>query len=116
MTFAELKRNKDISVATDDGNLEVFQAPYDKRVKLLKDLRSFLKDDGYWRVHPLAFNEIHVFIVCPHCGNIHDHGRGGRNSDNYAGHRVSHCADRWCQRSGKYIKRERNNGYIITKP
>ncbi len=65
--------------------LESYPNPKDKRKKLYKDTRSFIKGE-YWQVHPVSYGKSGktVNIVCPFCGNIHTHG-------NASGHRVSHC-------------------------
>lgn len=63
------------------------------------DSRSFMRD-GFWQVYPVGVDQHHVYIVCPHCGEIHLHGH---TVDGYEGHRVSHC------KSGD------NNGYWILK-
>lgn len=74
--------------------------PADKRRKThAADSRSFIQD-GFWQVYPIGVDQYHVYIVCPHCGEIHLHGR---TADGYEGHRVSHC------KSGS------NNGYWILK-
>jgi len=39
-------------------------------------------------VYPFALDDIHVYIVCPYCGEIHAHGSA---KGDYEGMRVSHC-------------------------
>jgi hypothetical protein len=47
----------------------------------------------------IAADNIHVFIICPYCGEIHLHGSNGMlegsEGPNKWGHRVAHC-------NGKY--------------
>ena len=103
MRFNTFKNSKDIEYAIDLNNLETYHPPHDKRIKLVRDNRSFLHDDNYWCVFPAGFNESQVYIVCPHCGEIHIHGRGDKPDYQYEGHRASHCI--------KY----KNNGYVIIR-
>jgi len=100
MRFSEYKKERDVTHCADIGELEVYNPPNSKLIKLIRDERSYIADyDGfgdYWHVFPIGYDNIHVYIVCPFCGEIHIHGRSNSN-----GHRVSHC-------------RELNNkGYVI---
>lgn len=42
---------------------------------LVKDTRSYVGEDGKWNVYPVGYTDQHctadVFVVCPHCGEIH---------------------------------------------
>jgi len=79
--------------------LQIFYKPNNKQIKLVKDNRSFISAEGYWQVYPVGFDYGHcVYIVCPHCGEIHIHGA-------QPGHRLSHC-------NGI----NDNNGYEIIMP
>jgi len=97
------KKSSNVEHVIDLNKLEVYHSSQNKRIKLVKDNRSFLDGDGYWRVYPIGFNESQVYIVCPHCGEIHMHGRGRKPEYQYEGHRARHCVD------------HENNGYIIVR-
>ncbi len=65
--------------------------PPDRRNKTLAiDPRSFVDAEGYWNVYPIAIDRHHVYIVCPWCREIHNHGN---DNGDYEGHRVSHCSE-----------------------
>ena len=40
------------------------------------------------RVKPFKVDDVHVFIKCPYCKEIHTHGASGGN---YEGYRTPHC-------------------------
>ena len=101
MKYSNFKRSTDIERVIDINSLEIYHSPNNKRINLVRDNRSFQDDEGYWQVYPIGFNESQVYIVCPHCGEIHLHGRGGKPDYQYEGHRASHCID------------NQNNGYVI---
>ena len=103
MRFSQFKQTKNVELVVDTNSLEEYRAPSNKSIRLCKDKRSFLDDKGYWNVYPIAFSSIEVFVVCPHCGEIHLHGRGQEPEFKYEGHRVSQCL------AGS------NNGYIIKR-
>ena len=73
--------------------------PNHRQPMVVEDSRSKLWDDGYWRVQPIGYswNRISVFIVCPHCKNIHIHG-------NSNGHRGTHCDPHVNRNNGYYIE------------
>ena len=96
MRFSEFKRRRDVDFLIDLGELEIYPAPHNKLVKLVRDGRSYVGDGGFWKIRPLAFswNRKTLFIACPYCGEIHEHS-------NAPGHRVSHC------------KQRNNEGYVL---
>ena len=96
MRFSKFKQQKNVRYVYDLNELEIYHPPNNKLINLVRDKRSFIGDDKLWRVYPIAFDNVQVFIVCPHCGNIHLHGIG-------SGHRVCHCKP----------PNEDNNGYWI---
>jgi len=101
MRFNDYKKSKGIEHAVDLNSLETYKS---KRIILVRDNQSFIDADGYWHVYPIGFNKSQVYVVCPHCGKIHLHGRGEGPDYEYEGHRARHCSD------------NDNNGYIITRP
>ena len=103
MRFSINKQSKSAGHVIDINILEIYHPVNDKRINLVRDNRSFLNGDGYWQVYPIGFNESQVYIVCPHCGEIHLHGRGEKPNYQYEGHRTSHCIE------------HKNNGYIIMR-
>jgi len=103
MKYSDYKKSTDIEHVIDLNSLEIYHSPKNKRIKLVKDNRSFKDDESYWQVYPIGFNESQVYIVCPHCGEIHLHGRGKKPDYQYEGHRASHCIE------------NQNNGYVIVK-
>lgn len=42
----------------------------------------------------IAVNRVHVFVLCPFCGEIHLHGSGGKIHEDAYGGRGAHCIDR----------------------
>ena len=88
MRFSEFKKQRNIRLLIDLEDLEVYHPPNHKLIRLVKDSRSFVGDNGYWYVYPIAVDDLHSFMVCPYCGKVHVHGY----SDD-TGHRVAHCAD-----------------------
>lgn len=101
MKYSDYKKSTDIENVIDLDSLEIYHLPNNKRTKLVKDNRSFKDNEGYWQVYPIGFDESHVFIVCPNCGEIHSHGRGKKPDYQYGGHRAPHCTE------------NQNNGYVI---
>lgn len=90
MTFYEFDKYIDrapIRIVYRLEELIRFDAPK-KTGALMRDSRSFLGKDGYWHVYPIAFGKSQVFIVCPHCGEIHGHSH---ENGRFAGFRLSHC-------------------------
>lgn len=78
------KQHGKLLVNLDD--LEVFKWKGNRQSII--DRRSFDNPAECWHVYPIAVDNVHVFIVCPFCGNIHLHGVSGGD---YEGHRVEHC-------------------------
>jgi hypothetical protein len=103
MRLSLFMQNKSVELAADIAGLEEYRAPGNKSTRLCRDKRSFLDGGGYWNVYPIGFNSSQVFVVCPHCGEIHLHGRGQGPEFRYEGHRASQCLA--CN----------NNGYIILR-
>jgi len=123
MRLSQFKQIKNVELVVDINSLEEYRlfeslckewivcpllrtasrAPSNKSIRLCRDKRSFLDDKGYWNVYPVAFNPAQVFVVCPHCGEIHLHGRGQEPEFKYEGHRVCQCLV------------GNNNGYIIKR-
>jgi hypothetical protein len=103
MRFRHFKQTKGIELVIDIKNLEEYRSPGKKSIRLCKDKRSFVDNDGYWNVYPIAFNPAQVYVVCPHCGEIHMHGRGQEPEFKYEGHRVTQCIV------------PNNNGYVILR-
>jgi hypothetical protein len=89
MRLSLFKQSKSAELAVDIAGLEEYRMPGNKSVRLCRDKRSFIDNGGYWNVHPNAFNFSQVFVVCPHCGEIHLHGRGQEPEFKYEGHRAS---------------------------
>lgn len=56
--------------------------------------------DGMHHVSPIGVSNMTVYIICPHCGQIHWHGIC---NGEYQGHRQAHCID--IKSSGYIIKR-----------
>lgn len=85
MQLSKYFKRTDLCWLVDPMPLEKYRSPSDRRVVLLRDPRSFMKD-GYWHVYPIAISDDArpVDIVCPGCGKIHTHG-------NAPGHRGAHC-------------------------
>lgn len=90
------KFKESLTALLNEAVITKYRDPKDRRHYLYADSRSTLDDKGYFTVHPVGFDICHVFIVCPHCGEIHTHGIA-------PGHRVSHC-----------ISSIKNNGYCIS--
>ena len=116
MKLSLFKQNKSVELAVDINSLEGYRAPGNRNMVLYKDKRSYLDGEGHWNVYPIAYNSVQVFVVCPHCGGIHMHGRGQAPEYRYQegnlrpvgsvevqGHRTSQCLV--CN----------NNGYIILR-
>ena len=103
MKLNRFKQTKSVEPVVDMNSLEEYRSPSNKSIRLCRNTRSFLDGDGYWNVYPIGFNSAHVFVVCPHCGEIHLHGRGQEPEYKYEGHRASQCL------TGS------NNGYIILR-
>ena len=103
MKLSLFKQNKNVELVIDINNLEEYRAPGNRSIMLCRDKRSYLDDEGYWNVYPIAYNSTQVFVVCPQCGEIHMHGRGQAPEFRYEGHRASQCPG--CN----------NNGYIILR-
>jgi len=102
MRFNSFKNNNYEHVI-DLNNLEKYSSSHDKRIKLVRDNRSFIDGNGFWRVYPISFSESQVCVVCPHCGEIHFHGRGKKPEYKYEGNRAPQCLE------------NENNGYIILR-
>ena len=103
MRLSQFKQTKCTELVIDINSLEEYRSPSNRSIRLCRDKRSFLDDKGYWNVYPVAFNPAQVFVVCPHCGEIHLHGRGQEPEFKYEGHRACQCL------AGS------NNGYIIKR-
>jgi len=103
MRLSQFRQAKNVELVVDISILEEYRSPDNKSIRLYRDRRSFLDSEGYWNVYPIAFNSVQVFVVCPHCGEIHMHGRGQEPQYAYQGHRASQCLV--CN----------NNGYIILR-
>ena len=103
MRLSQFKQSKRAELVVDINSLEEYRSPCNRSIRLCRDKRSFLDDNGFWNVYPIAFNPAQVFVVCPHCGEIHLHGRGQEPEFKYEGHRVTQC----------FIRN--NNGYIILR-
>jgi len=101
--FSTYKQSKSVKHTIDLNSLEIYHPSHNKRINLVRDNRSFLNNDGYWQVYPIGFSESQVYIVCPHCGEIHLHGLGEKPNYRYEGHKVSHCNE------------HKNKGYIIMR-
>jgi len=106
MRLSRFKKTKSVDLVVDINSLEEYRSPSNKSIRLCRDKRSFLDREGYWNVYPVAFNSAQVFIVCPHCGEIHMHGRGQEPEFKYQGHRASQCLV--CNNSGYIILRGNN--------
>ena len=103
MKARQVKQNEAIEMVIDISSLEEYRSPSNKRIRLCRDRRSFIDGEGYWNVYPFGFSSAQVFVVCPHCGEIHIHGRGQEPEFLYEGHRVPQCLA------------HNNNGYIIKR-
>ena len=103
MRLSQFKQLKKVDLVVDINGLEEYRSPCNKSVRLCKDRRSFLDNEGFWNVYPVAFNSAQVFVVCPHCGEIHMHGRGQEPEYRYQGHRATQCVS------------PNNKGYIILR-
>lgn len=103
MRFCRFKKTKRAELVIDIHSLEEYRSPSNRSIRLCKDNRSFLDSDGFWNVFPIAFNDAQVYVVCPHCGEIHLHGRGEKPEYKYEWHRACQCLT--CN----------NNGYIILR-
>ena len=101
--LGERQCDKRVELAIDINSLEEYRSPSNKSIRLCRDKRSFLDNDGYWNVYPVAFNKAQVYVVCPHCGEIHLHGKGQEPDFKYEGHRACQCLN--CI----------NNGYVILR-
>lgn len=100
MKFSEFKR-----IAKKKGVLKLIDLDSLEQVKegqkiLVKDNRTQQNEDGHFLVKPIAMTETQMFVVCPVCGEVHVHGLEKEAkveegcilpSDNFCGHRVSHC-------------------------
>jgi ribosomal protein L32 len=79
----EFKRYGKLLINLED--LEVYKG--ERNTKLVKDGRSYF-DGGCWHMYPIALSDVHVYVVCPYCGEIHLHGN---ITGDYDGNRVQHC-------------------------
>ena len=103
MRLSQFKQTKGVDLVVDINSFKEYQSSFNRSIRLCRDKRSFLDDKGYWNVYPIAFNPAQVFVVCPHCGEIHIHGQGQEPEFKYEGHRATQCLD------------ANNNGYIIIR-
>ena len=117
--FSEFRKQKDIELVINLDELEKYGHPNNKAVKVVKDKRSYVaqvRGAEYYHVYPVGYCDVHVYIVCPHCGDIHLHGRGDGDGE---GHRVSHCTPTHKRSCGSHCDCEKellnNNGYIILR-
>ena len=94
MRLSRYKKSTVAKTVIDLNDLGTYLAPYNHRVKLAIDGRSFKDDEGYWHVYPIGFSDCQVYIICPHCGEIHMHGKHGKTIGDYEGWRVAHCITR----------------------
>ena len=101
MRLSRFKQTKSVGLVVDMNCFKEYRVPGNKNVRLCRDTRSFLDGEGYWNVYPIGFNSAQVFVVCPHCGEIHMHGRVRELEYQYEGHRASQCL------TGN------NNGYVL---
>jgi hypothetical protein len=64
----------------------------------------------------IVVDNIHVYIICPYCGLVHQHGSMRRSDLENYGHRSSHCFLH--ERNRKYLDRLADDkGYeIVTTP
>jgi len=103
MRLSRFKQTKSVELIVEMNSLEEYRVSGNKSSRLCRDKRSFLDSEGYWNVYPIGFNSTQVFVACPHCGEIHLHGRGREPEYQYQGHRASQCLNR------------NSNGYIIKR-
>ena len=103
MRFCKFKKSKRAELVVDISSLEEYRSLSNKSKRLCKDNRSFVDGEGFWNVYPVAFNKEQVYVVCPHCGEIHLHGRGEQPDYKYEGHRACQCLN------------FSNNGYVILR-
>ena len=54
----------------------------------IRDRRTLKIDERNYLVYPIAKTNIHYYIVCPYCGEIHTHGSQGGG-----GERVPNCTN-----------------------
>lgn len=87
-TVREWKRTKDpVKMLVPLDSLELLPADKTRKTHAI-DRRSFVDGEGYWNVYPIALDRYCVYIVCPHCHEIHVHGN---DKGNYEGPRCPHC-------------------------
>ena len=103
MRLSQFKQMKDVELVIEINSLVNYRSPNNKSIRLCQDKRSFLDNEGFWNMYPIAFNHAQVCVVCPHCGEIHLHGRGQKPDYKYEGHRACQCIN--CN----------NNGYVILR-
>lgn len=87
MKFKQFSKRKNIEMMIDLDSLE--QIKNGQNV-IVKDNRTVLKEDGCFEVLPIAWSGSQVFIVCPFCGEIHQHGLAGGS---YTETRTPHCKE-----------------------
>ena len=72
-------RFKKLKIKHDKSNLIIEKG-------FIIDIRSKKINDRNYVVYPIAETQVHYYIVCPYCGEIHLHGvQGGK------GARQPHC-------------------------
>lgn len=50
----------------------------------------------------VGYDPVHIYILCPYCGEIHMHGTNNAMKTGDYGHRLAHCRERHSR--GYYLK------------
>ena len=101
--FTRLIENKECNHEKTFNDNEIYKGFFDKR--------SWLDPEGEWHVFPIAINKHSVLVICPHCGQIHGHGR---KDGSFYGHRVDMCSGALISKN--MYKDAINTGYTIEDP
>ena len=63
MRLSQFKQSKRAELVIDINSLEEYRSPCNRSIRLCRDKRSFLDDNGFWNVYPIAFNLAQVLEI-----------------------------------------------------
>ena len=87
MRYTEFKRLKNLECKCDESYLELFK---EKNTIKVKDKRNKTNEHGAYDVHVIGISEKQIYVACPYCNDVHNHGRT-ESSDGSYGTREPHC-------------------------